>query len=272
MSGQRDAFVTIICGMTEVGKTYRTAREIEDYLQTDTKIGRKGRKVLIFDVNGEDEYSKYDRIDPDQIKSFTKQQVVEGRRFVNVKANRDLMTLPEIHEMVTTAINNFRNGLIVLEDIDKYMQWSKAQQITAILTGHRHQSLDVFITHQSMGKVTTSEWQNARIVRLHYQIDDPKRYENRIPNPELVKLARNVVEAQYRIIKNKRFFVYIDIRDQKFYPCDPESFKNACEKYLVDEPNAMSKALLSIGGDAKKPEDRQKAVEYFTQQKIHYID
>jgi len=131
---EREPMTTIVCGMTGVGKTYRTAQEIQTYLMDDPSIGRKGRKVLIFDVNGEDSYSQYDPIDPKDVKAFVRQSKIEARRIIRVDSTGKSMSNSEVQKMVSQAVAEFRSGLFVLEDIDKYMQFAKAQEITSMLT------------------------------------------------------------------------------------------------------------------------------------------
>jgi hypothetical protein len=49
----REPQLIIATGTKGVGKTFKTCQLIQEYLTPDIKIGKKPRKVLIFDANGE---------------------------------------------------------------------------------------------------------------------------------------------------------------------------------------------------------------------------
>ena len=65
----RQPMLMLTCGETGVGKTYRNILEIESYLRDNVLTGRKGRKVLIFDVN-DDDYERYQTVSPDHIRDL----------------------------------------------------------------------------------------------------------------------------------------------------------------------------------------------------------
>ena len=99
------------------------------------------------------------------------------------------------------------------------------------------------ISHQSIAKITTTEFQNCTWLRLHKQVDDVTRYRNRIPNYFLVRIATIIVEEQY-LIGNIRFFVYVNMRKLKLRGCSREAYIRACKKYLDTEENGMIRRMM----------------------------
>lgn len=235
---ERQPMLTVVCGETAVGKTFRNIREIEVYMKDHPITGKKGRKVLIFDVN-DDDYT-YPTVSPYHIKALTN---VKARRIRPLTGKGELMDLSQKRDIVEMMVKNFKNGLLVLEDLDKYMVGAKGQTIIGLLTTNRHSGLDIMISHQSIAKITTTEWQNATWLRLHKQVDDIIRYRERIPNYFIVRIACFIVEEQY-LCGNKRFFVYVDMRRLKIRGCSIEAFIRACKKYLDTEEDGKIKRML----------------------------
>lgn len=224
-------------------------------MKDDPVTGRKGRKVLIFDVN-DDDYEIYRTVNPQHIGALTN---IMARRIRPLKSNGQLMTIDEKRDMVDRIVQHYKNGLIVLEDIDKYLTGAKGQSIVGLLTTNRHSGLDIMISHQSLGKVTTTEFQNCTWLRIHKQVDDISRYRNRIPNYSLVRIATLIVEEQYDLAnirlrlrwcteeeykRHKSFFVYVDMRKLKIRGCSKAAFIRACKKYIDTEGNSQVKRLM----------------------------
>jgi hypothetical protein len=233
----REPMLMLVCGETGVGKTYRNKLEIKNYV-LDTAT-RKGRKVLAFDVN-DDDYREYFTVEPGHIQNL-KEKI--ARRIRPLNKYGELMSLEEKRDMVELIVKNFTDGLLVLEDPDKYMVGAKGQTVVGLLTTNRHQGLDIMISHQSIAKITTTEFQNCTWMRLHKQVDDISRYRNRIPNYFLVRIATLIVEEQY-FIGNIRFFVYINMRKLKLRGCGQGAYIRACKKYLETEETSMIKRML----------------------------
>ena len=234
----RQPFVMLVCGETGVGKTYQNKKEIENYLQPDATTKRTGRKCLIFDVN-DDDYECYTTVDPEYICDLKN---IAARRIRPITRFGETMSIEEKRDMVERMVKQFTNGLLVLEDLDKYMTGAKGQTIVGLLTTNRHSGLDIMISHQSIAKITTTEFQNCTWIRLHKQVDDVSRYRNRIPNYFLVRIASLIVEEQY-LLGNIRFFVYINMRKLQIKGCSENAYIRACKKYIDTEENSMIKRM-----------------------------
>lgn len=262
---KRQPMLMVVCGETGVGKTYRTVHEIEQYIKANKRTGKKGRKVLIFDVN-DDDFVQYLTLHPDHIKDFKQ---VRARRIRPLTKTGKLMDLNQKRLIVEKMVAEFTNGMLVLEDIDKFMVGAKGQAVVGVLCANRHSDLDILISHQSIAKVTTTEWQNTTWLRLHKQVDDIYRYRNRIPNYPLVRIATFIVEEQYNLanaayerdlieeqefIVRKSFFVYINMRKLKVRGCSKAAFIRAAKKYIDQEEGRKIKMMsqeIELDGEMK---------------------
>ena len=279
----RQPMLMVVCGETGVGKTYRTVQEIKKYVKDISTTNKKGRKVLIFDVN-DDDYTRFITIDPNHVKQF---EEVRIRRIRPITRTGKMMTLTQKREIVEKIVAEFTNGLIVLEDIDKFMVGAKGQEVVGVLCANRHSDLDILISHQSIAKITTTEWQNMTWLRLHKQVDDISRYRNRIPNYSLVRIATFIVEEQYNLANDafekqlidekqfqirKSFFVYLDMRRLKIKGCSKAAFIRATKRFIDQEENKKLKLLLQETNmeDQPKYKDRKAAVFHLINQKMRF--
>lgn len=252
---ERQPMVILVCGETGVGKTYRNKLEIKRYMRDDLSTSKKGRKVLAFDTN-DDDYPEFRTVSPDHLKALTK---VSARRIRPFNKDGSPMDDDQKKQVIEKILKYYRNGLIVLDDIDHYMTGAKGQSMIGALCTVRHKGLDILLTHQSIAKITTSEWQNCTWLRLHHQVDDITRYRERIPKYHLVRIAQLIVDEQYELSaqafslgkitdqefrKRKSFFVYVNMREQKLKGCSQAAFIRACKKYIDQEEGRKIKRML----------------------------
>ena len=217
---------------------------IQDYLTPDAKIGKKPRKVLIFDANGEysnDEIQKNFRFRTKvlalkDIEDWSKQSRVEVRRVLPVDANGNELGTEKYPEILAVILHYYRGGMLILEDINKYLTETRDAKIIGALTTNRHRDLDIYIHLQSLAPLTTRMWQNANVVRFHYQMDDIDRYKARIPNYELFKIAQLMVNEKY-YSGQERFFCYVMNQLNKIKGAfSKKDFIVACRQYLEIHP------------------------------------
>ena len=253
---ERQPMVLLVCGETGVGKTYRNKQEIKHYMKTYPDLGKKGRKVLSFDTNNDD-YPEFITVSPDHINLLTK---VAARRIRPFNEDGSPMNDEEKREVVDKILKYYKNGLVVLDDIDHYMTGAKGQSMIGALCTVRHKGIDILLTHQSIAKISTSEWQNCTWLRLHHQVDDITRYRERIPKYKLVRIAQLIVDEQYELVSNaltqrkiseqeakihKSFFVYVNMREQKIKGCSKEAFIRACKKFIDQEESKKVRMLMA---------------------------
>lgn len=238
MSSQREAGMMICAGIQGVGKTYQNMHVIKDYVKDKFYNKVKGRKCLIFDTNGEYTASQFARND---ISSFEPKRIAladvgawsrtENKECRRIDAKN--LGIKEKKEAIEYIIKNYRNGMLVLEDINTYiLAVTFMEAIVGGLVNLRHRGVDVLVSYQSLRPVEPRMWQNARWVRMHYQADNVNDIKGKLPNPELYKIAQNIVNKRY-FQGDKRFFLYIHNFQNKIEGKFTKlEFEQACRDYL----------------------------------------
>ena len=281
---ERQPLLTIVCGMKGVGKTYQTIKDIDKYVVDNPKNGRKARKSLILDFNNEESYQKYKAVLPKYIKTLTEARARRIPPFDEYGKQYDLEKMKVVAEY---TIFNFKNGLLVLEDIDKYMTGAKGKSLIGAMTTNRHSGMDILITHQSVSKVTQTEWQNAAFVRLHHQLDDVDRIEDALPNYPLMKIAQTIVDRRYyeavrqfkelcvisedEFKKRRSFFVYIDMMEHKIIGGTSDEFRMAVMEFIRQNPRLISKRMR-VGDAAGKSLNKEDAMRSLFSDYAHFYE
>src|ERR1700741_3496476 len=140
---ERQPLLTVVCGMKGVGKTWQSLKDIDRYVVDNPRNGKKGRKALILDFNNEEAYQKYKACLPKYIKNLAEARARRVPPFDESGKQYDLEKMKVVAEY---TIFNFKNGLLVLEDIDKYMVGAKGKSLIGAMTTNRHSGMDILIT------------------------------------------------------------------------------------------------------------------------------
>jgi hypothetical protein len=235
---EREAGMMVITGVQGVGKTYLNMRIIADYCKDKFYNKVRGRKCLILDTNGEYTASQFEKNDVSEFKpklialkdvhDWSMSPGAECRRIdmknVGLKAKKDI---------IEYVVRYFRNGMLVLEDINTYiLNVTHMEEIVGGLVNLRHRAVDVLISYQSLRPVEPRMWQNARWVRMHYQADNVSDIKNKVTNPTLYKIAQLIVNTRY-FNGDKRFYVYIHNFANKIEgQFTKREFLDACAKFI----------------------------------------
>lgn len=234
----REAGMMAITGIQGVGKTYQGMHTIADYVRDKPQTKVRGRKCLIFDTNGE--YTP-DQFDKNGIKNFKITRIAlsdvdawchtENSECRRIDAKN--LGIKEKKEAVEYLLKVYKNGMLVLEDINTYiLSVTFMEEIVGGLVNLRHRAVDVMISYQSLRPVEPRIWQNSRWVRMHYQADNVNDIKNKVTNPTLFKIAQLLVNEKY-FGGDKRFFVYIHSFANKIQgKFTKQDFEQACKKYL----------------------------------------
>ena len=281
---ERQPLLTIVCGMKGVGKTWQSLKDIDKYVVYNPKNGKRAGKALILDFNNEEAYAKYKATLPKYIKNLTEPR---ARRIPPFDESGKQYTLEKMKEVAEYTIFNFKNGLLVLEDIDKYMVGAKGKSLIGAMTTNRHSGMDILITHQSVSKVTQTEWQNAAFVRLHHQLDDVDRIADNLPNYPLMKIAQIIVDRRYydavrqfkelgsisedEFKKRRSFFVYVDMTEHKIIGGNLDEFKVAVMEFIRMKPMYISKRM-KVGDAFGKQLNREDAMRSIFQDYAHFYE
>jgi hypothetical protein len=94
--------------------------------------------------------------------------------------------------------------------------------------------LDIILHYQSIGRITPKVWQNLNILRFHKCTDSvekhKKKYEDKF---EFLFLAESMINYCYYQLDQKRFYLTVDIDDEKIFGNYTEKlFDLAMNEYL----------------------------------------
>jgi hypothetical protein len=256
---EREPLLMCVTGRKGVGKTFTTTKMLYDYVKPNPKTGKKGRKVLIYDVNME--YTQFKTIGVKDIKRFAQSERPQVRRILPVDEHGQVLKIDEMVDTLNLILQDFRGGLLLLEDINRYMLQAKTQDIIGVITTCRHRDLDIICHYQSLSALDPRMWQNSNFVRFHSQMDDIERYKQRIPNFQMFKIAQYLVELQYYKKKNPRFFCFVS-NDNNYITgsFSPTDFKYACIEWLKNNDRRAIKETQRKFGRGADAEN--KAINY----------
>jgi malate dehydrogenase (oxaloacetate-decarboxylating)(NADP+) len=220
----REAQLGIAIGMKGVGKSYSTLGMMQPILRGNTRIGAKPRKVLILDVNNEfgdvqkDQNENFAHIRAIRLQDVGKwchNGIIEARRVTILKEGGGQMTLKETADDLGVILENFKNGLLLIEDITKFLSDSLPSDLIGAICTQRHKSCDIILHFQSVGKMAHPKlWANCNWLRFHKTEDTVKKHENKFGTDVThLYLAEKLVDIKYES-GNKHFVAYVD-KDMK---------------------------------------------------------
>ena len=249
---EREAQLGLIVGRKGSGKTYMSLEEITDYLY------RHNRKVLLIDPNDEFGNVKKDQserfpeirsIHASQIEVWVKSPVVEARRIRPIHLDGTKMSLNEIAQTLSEVTKHFKNGLLLIEDITKYVSDSLPNDLIGRIVTQRHDSVDILAHFQTVGKVGQPKlWGNANYIRMHKFDDDVERHKNKfVGGVDSMLIAEALVTSEYDK-GNEYICVYLDKDDKNRLKGNftLQQFDNAIEKYLMDNPTVVKKEVSRV--------------------------
>lgn len=272
----REPKLLIATGTKGVGKTHTTCGVIQRYIQPNQLNGKEARRVLIYDVNKEytdEEISKKGLsfkapiLSLKDLPMWTSQKRVEVRRIlaVNEDNGRDL-SIDGMVDSLDKILYDFRGGMLILEDINRYLTDTRTTEIIGTMATNRHRDLDIYIHLQSLSPVTTRMWQNCQVVRFHKQMDNVNRYKQRLSNPELYFIAEKLVNTKY--LEDKRFYCYIDNELGKISgKFSIREFQRAIYDYCMEHPKSFSQIQKRFGSGK---DSRTKALNQAISEKMQY--
>ncbi len=244
----REAGLMTTTGIQGVGKTYQNMKTIALYLKDKPAINVRGRKVLIFDTNGEytaEEFLKNGHklivktLALQDIKRYAVSDLVECRR-IDAKH----LGIKDKTEALQYLLMNYRNGMMVIEDINTYiLNVTHMGEIVGRIVNLRHRAVDLLISYQSLRPVEPRIWQNSRWIRMHFQSDAVDAIKDKVTNFQLFKIAEIMVRHRY-MNGDQRFFVYITNFGNKIEGSfkKPE-FIEACRRYLKTNKKAVTEFM-----------------------------
>jgi hypothetical protein len=256
----REPKLLVAVGKKGVGKSYTTKEMMNKYAYVNPK-----RRVLILDVN--DEYFDIKAISIQDISLFSVHPQIEVRRIRPFLDNGKRMTLDDIASTLFIILETFRNGLLLVEDINKYISDTMPNDLVGAICTNRHIGVDIIMHYQSIGRITSKVWQNLNIIRMHKITDAVKKHKHKFEDKyEYISIAEIMINQEYEK-GNKHFFVYVDVDDEKVYGSfTTAQYDNAVNIFIQNNyANVINPMLNARGMDGKKVHTAQSAItEYKT--------
>lgn len=244
----REAVLTIAIGRKGVGKTYKTLEMISNYLK------RNRKKVLILDVNNEfanvkkDQNPNFPHVKALNINHLShwvnNDPAIEARRISvlrPVSEGGGKMSTGELVDVLSQILDEFKNGLLLIEDINKIVSDSIGNELMGAIVTQRHSAVDIVTHFQSVGKMLHPKlWANANWIRFHKCDDTVKKHKNKLTGTEdYLYIAEAIVKNEYEA-GNKRFCLYIDKDDTRLRgEYTLQMFDKGVERFLEENYNIV---------------------------------
>ncbi len=260
---KREALLGVVVGRKGVGKTHKTLQEIYRY----SLYRENPRRALLFDVNNE--FTQFPPIALKDIRRWCASGKVEIRRISIFKAKADAeltvngqkiygsptgkMTLSDMAGALYYILENFFMGLLLVEDINKYISDSLPNDLIGAICTQRHVGVDVIIHFQNIGRFGHPKIiGNANWLRFHKVTDSVKRHSNKFEDIlEPLSICEIMVNTRYKSADKDdkeacSFHVYWDANEEKIKGAYTEKeFYEALEKYLRVNSKTLVEPLLN---------------------------
>jgi hypothetical protein len=251
----RECRIIIACGKRGVGKSVETIRMIDEYVAGNPSKGVPPRKALIFDVN--DEFSSFWFFDKQRsikaiaitdIMKFSIHPKIEIRRIRPFWDDGRKMTINDMAEVLGIILENYRNGLLLVEDINKYLSDAMPSDLIGSLATSRHIGLDIISHFQNIGRAGNPKLLgNLNMIRLHKTNDTVERHKNKFEEKtELLQIAEYIINNRY-FSGDTRYFVYVDVENMKIRgKFTKEEVENAIHQYITERYSRIISPMLQL--------------------------
>jgi hypothetical protein len=251
----RECRIIIACGKRGVGKSVETIRMIDEYVSGNPSKGVPPRKALIFDVN--DEFSSFwyfgqtrsiKALAIKDIMKFSIHPKIEVRRIRPFWDDGKKMTINDMAEVLGIILDNYRNGLLLVEDINKYLSDAMPSDLIGSLATSRHIGLDIVSHFQNIGRAGNPKiLGNLNMIRLHKTVDTVERHKNKFEEKtEILQIAEYIIDKRYRE-GDERFFVYVDMENMKIRgKFNREEAEEGVHQYITERYKRIIYPMLQI--------------------------
>lgn len=254
----REPLLIVGVGKKGVGKSFTTEKMIHSYVSGTAKAA--ARRALIIDVN--DEYYNIKAIRLQDVPLFSIHPIIEVRRIRPFKDDGTKMSLDEIAETLFVVLQNFKNGLLLVEDINRYISDTMPNDLVGAICTNRHIGVDIILHFQSIGRITSKVWQNVNVLRLHKFTDSVKRHKHKYEDKfEYLSIGEIIINKRYEE-GDTRFFLYADIDNEKIYgKFTQEEYDNAVNTFIQNNySNLVSPMLKGRDDRGRKTYTPQSAI------------
>jgi hypothetical protein len=247
----REPQLGVAVGKKGVGKSYTTNILLQQYVNGNPAKGVQGRRALILDVN--DEFTHVKAIGLKDIVRFSVHPQVELRRIRPFLPDGRRMTLDKIAETLFVILEQFKGGLLLIEDINRYVSDHLPKDIEGAICTNRHIDLDIIMHFQSIGRITTKIWQNCNWMRFHKNLDSVDRHANKFEDKhEFLRLVEGMVNNEYQS-GNKRFYQYVNLDEMKMMGfVDQKKLDVVIEEYIMMNQRKLIRPYLNMKNESNK--------------------
>jgi hypothetical protein len=189
MSGGRSNNAIAVVGRKFTGKSTWLADFAEKFYR------RTRKRVLIIDPNGSPAFSKYQLLNEKQLSLWCKEYNGIARFYIKDKKR-----------MFELLDENFRGGLLIMDDATKYIKRKPPEYIEDMLVDHRMWDADVICTFHSVMFVPIFFWKmltHVQIFKTQDTFDSDSTMRKRVPNWQLVKKTWDSVMKSKSEFTNK---------------------------------------------------------------------
>jgi hypothetical protein len=247
----REPQLGVAVGKKGVGKSFTTNILLQQYVNGNPAKGVQGRRALILDVN--DEFTHVKAIGLKDIVRFSVHPQVELRRIRPFLPDGRRMTLDKIAETLFVILEQFKGGLLLIEDINRYVSDHLPKDIEGAICTNRHIDLDIIMHFQSIGRITTKIWQNCNWMRFHKNLDSVDRHANKFEDKhEFLRLVEGMVNNEYQS-GNKRFYQYINLDEMKMMGfVDQKKLDVVIDDYIMMNQRKLIRPYLNMKDERNK--------------------
>jgi hypothetical protein len=176
------------------------------------------------------------------------------------------MTLDEWAQALFYVLNRFRNGLLLIEDVNKFIGDHLPNDLVGSIATNRHIGLDIILSYQSLGRINTKIWGNLNQLRFHKNNESVERHALKFPDKaEFMRIAEIMVNNEYAR-GNARFFVYVDMDESKIRGNISDDLREeALNQYINENYNALLKPFLVQREGNKKKHTSDSAIKEIKQ-------
>lgn len=252
----REPLLGVAVGKKGVGKTFTTNLVLQQYVRGNVAKGVQPRRVLILDVN--DEFTHVKSINIKDIIRFSVHPSIEMRRIRPFTPDGKRMTLDKIAETLFIILEQYRGGLLLIEDINKYISDTLPADIIGAICTNRHVDLDIIMHFQSIGRITPKIWQNCNWLRFHKNLEGVQKHKKKFEDKEeLLTLVEMLVNNEYKS-GNNRFYQYVDLDEMKIRnnsngPLDMKKLDTVINDYIQKNFRSLINPYIRMKDEKGKP-------------------
>ena len=233
-------------GRKGIGKSYQNIQNIDAYVAGNPAKGIKPQRVLVFDTN--DEYMHIRGIALKDLALFSAQppHLVQARRIRPFNEKTGLpATMNDLSDMLEVVLRFYRNGMLLIEDMNKFTSDNMKNDLIGALCTNRHLGLDIVTSLQGIGRIVPKMWQNLNWLRLHDVSESMEKHRSKFEDKyEFLSIAQRIVKAKVDG-GNIRFFLNVDLNYSRIYgPYTGDEFKAGALSLIYENYGQMVSPLL----------------------------